>query len=353
MKKTVVWSERQKEFLKNVSTNEDARKRYYNDAAFLSSAMDDDLVMRELIHRAYPAGKDILKIFYKYSFHNNRNQVVNEFQDLIDKGAKNDDDPAYLMGYFNVKNGTVYGGDTETPWITKPEEYNIRRNQTFYARGSRFEIEYKDMSVKDVLTRMILVTNKHEMCIPNTMDPELDLLLAQIYELRDSIGYFGLGLYESALKKFNANLIKYYNNVGGVLPFVGYSDAAALINYVSERIMRHVPYEFQRGWYHSDLGAEMLKFSYLTSFVGQTISEQDMNDFVNGVKGAGHWLTAVNVAAYRMVYDAKDTTGINYAILSLAQLRDYSVRAARTSWEQDRNMMDNHIQAYINAGNKK
>ena len=76
------------------------------------------------------------------------------------------------------------------------------------------------------------------------------------------------------------------------------------------------------GFYKSDAGKELMKFSFMTTFTRRKrFSEQAMNNYVEAVANAGHWMNGQQLITKMILKNTRNLGGINRGLLELNIIR--------------------------------
>lgn len=285
-------------------------------ALFLSNTMGDKSSIHSLVHRKRPSTLPILKAFFNYYNHRNLSVLLEDI-DEINKRFPGLNNFAVLED-DNGKRKLIDNTEHESNW-TDLKNYDIRHNrsiedtQVYPHRHKRFKNNTPIEIIKDTIDFL-----KHPVYnYPVVSDKELSLLLGNLYyttELNERA-------YHKALILLNNDIIKTYKGQKPTLE-PGHIDAFIMMEDLSSGVFSKIDYPRQYGFYKTPLCRDMLKFSYLTTFIKKyPFDEQDMNTYLNHIQDSGHWLQAHRRITNTINRDALQLTGINYGMIELSTPR--------------------------------
>lgn len=285
-------------------------------ALFLSDTMGDKSSFHSLIHRKRPSALPILKAFNDYYQHKNLPFLLEKIEEI------NADFPGLnnFKVLINDKGQKILVDNTEheSNWANL-ENYDIRHNrsiedaQVFPHRHKRFNDKTPIEIIKDTIDFL-----KHPVYnYPIVSDKELSLLLGNLYyttELNETA-------YHKALILLNNDIVKTYKGQKPTLE-PGHIDAVIMMEDLSSGVFNNIDYPRQYGFYKTPLCREMLKFSYLTTFIKKyPFDERDMNSYLDHIQNSGHWLQAHRRITNTINREALQLTGINYGMIELSTPR--------------------------------
>lgn len=283
---------------------------------FLSNAMSDNDTMREMAHRNGQFFKPTIQAFYNYSQHQDYNKLIEDLSKFA--GNSLNDDTGACHFYIKIKDDKPAIYDlTNRPshWMDLKrysKKYDVTVNDTIAAYPQIKNFINK--SSIDVLEEVLNPTNNLEK--PYTDNPKLNLLLNNVYENK-----FHKPTYIKAIELLNKDIIKAFTFKSKGLN-QGHIDAIILMEERSTEYFASIDYPEQYGFYRSKSGQEMLKFSYLTTFIKPEIfSTRAMNNYIKQVAKQAHWYPAHRFITSKIAQNSSQFSGINGHLIELATIR--------------------------------
>lgn len=281
---------------------------------FLSYAMSDNDTMREMAHRNGKFFKPTAKAFYNYSQHQDYNKLITDLSEFA--GDSFNDDAGACHFYIKTKDGKPIIYDlTHRPshWMDLKrytKKHDVVVNDIIATKSK----EFNNVSAQDVLEDLLKPNNNLEK--PHTDNPKLDLLLTNIYE-----NDFHKPTYLKAIEILNKDIIKAFNPKNEGLNN-GYIDAIILMEAKATQYFTSIDYPEQYGFYRSQSGQEMLKFSYLTTFTEpEKFSTRAMNNYLKKIAQQAHWYPAHRFITTQIAKNSPQFNGINGHLIGLATIR--------------------------------
>lgn len=283
---------------------------------FMSWAMEDNETIRLLIHNQRRAAIPILHALAKYHKYQSPEHFLSELNHLNTKYQGD-------IGFKLIeKEGQVVGlldnNGEPSKWLNldnydKTYSTDFSDIQVFPHRHKRFREE----SVIDAINDTIASFDNKIYDRPFTQNEELNDLLNNLYysEKLDESNYL------QALKMVNQDIVETYTGQKDTLD-PGHVDAILMLEDLSSEVFQKIDYPRQYGFYKTPLCHEMLKFSYLTTFIKKyPFEEEDMNKYLTKIHQSGHWLKAHRLITMETSRDALQLTGINGGMIELSTPR--------------------------------
>ena len=204
----------------------------------------------------------------------------------------------------------------ESNWLNlalydKPHTLEIRDD--FAAPFS--QKKYVNATVIDVLRQTLERQKTAVYECPRTGEPSLDKICAEIYaEEKLSAQKF-----VKAITMLNQRLAKALK--GEELLHNGDFDAVAMLIDKAPQYFEQIDYAQQYGFYKSDAGKELMKFSFMTTFTRRRFDEQVMNNYVETVADAGHWMNGQRLITKMILENTRNLGGVNRGLLDLNIIR--------------------------------
>lgn len=205
----------------------------------------------------------------------------------------------------------------ESNWLNlalydKPHTMEVRDN--FAAPFP--QKKYVNATVIDVLRKTLEKQKTAVYECPRTGDVVLDRLYTEIYaEEKLSAPKF-----VKAVTLLNQRLVKALK--GKELLGKGDFNAAAMLIDKAPQYFAQIDYAQQYVFYKSDAGKELMKFSFMTSFTRRKkFSEQAMNNYVEAVANAGHWMNGQHLMTRMILKNTQNLGGVNRGLLDLNVIR--------------------------------
>jgi hypothetical protein len=315
------WQEKQKELRKNVVWN---NQSYYDDccdALFLSEVMKDREAMRKLFHDGHWAASSIAKTFYEYYYHKDKAKVVKEIEDIDNKCMERGGGfYHFAVSWKKLKMVSDWGdNEKESNWMNL-DRYDKEHNGAIYTFNG-WNKKYENVSVIDLLEDVVKKRNRikvKDYC-QETGNEHLDLMLGN---LRRNESDVNLDVYTKMLKLLNGDVKDYLDGKKELER--GHYNAIVFADILSNRVVEKIDYPMQFGFHKTKLCEEMLKFSYITTFNKDEAREEDMNNYVERIKAAGHWRVAIKMISYETAKHSMQERGVNKSLFRLAEIKPIS-----------------------------
>ena len=344
----------------NILYEKEWRAAYGNrcNAIFLSILMRDYESMRKLFHDSGDTHKTtpLARIFWEYYKDHDKEKMLDRV-----KAATTDKNgyPLYQMPFsVDEKHGkrtlrdwsvqsSFWGGNKESPWAdlkNYEQRATLKITDEFCSRQS---VYYDNKSVAEVLKETVEKTTFLEKQITHsTGNQKLDLLVNNLQNQRDE--NFHLQTYVLALKQINNDLISAFEKEREPLDADTYVPVVIMLDELSAKVFNQMDYKQQRTFHKSDLGQEMLRFSYLTTqnLCGKdeafdVFSANNMNMWLNDIKKTDLWQVAQNKIAKditeRWSHRVRVGSLLNNRMLELATIKPKPKEAMYADyWEEDK-----------------
>lgn len=154
-------------------------------------------------------------------------------------------------------------------------------------------------------------------------------------------------VYYQAIKRLNQTLTDAYTGRREPLN-PNYIEAIKMMEDKSKHIFEAIDYRKQFSFYHSEMGQELLKFSYLTTFTKEDFCEEKMNDYLNEVKKASLWQTAQNIITHKIAKNTKGLNPINQHWLDLNLIRPKPKERMYRAYYEDDVKRGQYLNLYFN-----
>lgn len=285
-------------------------------ALFLSNVMQDLSSMHSLIHRKKPAGLPVLKAFADYYEHRDAERLTVEIEELNNQYPglnnfhviKDENGQKVLMDNTKQKSNWFDLDNYDTLF-----SLSIEDKQVFPHRHKSFKDESAISIINDTIDFLKNPAYSH----PHTSDEQLNLMFTNLYygQELDEDAYF------KTLTMLNTDIIKTYNRQKSTLE-EGHVDGIMMMEDLSTELFRNIDYPRQFSFYKTPLCREMLKLSYLTTFIKKhPFDEEDMNTYLDHIQSSGHWLQAHRRITNTINKESMQLTGINYGMMALSTPR--------------------------------
>lgn len=300
---------------------------------FLGYAMDDNETVRLLIHNQRKSAIPVLKALSKYHKHQNQKML---FQDMKALNLEYRGNIGFILKEEEGENKWLFNNNnTPSNWLDL-ELYNIKYTTDFtdmqvYPHRHK---AFKNISPIEVVNDTISFAEHKIYDRPFTENKEFNQILNDIYysETLDEKTYL------SALKFINKDIINTYNGDKNSLED-GHINAILMLEDCSAEVFQNIDYPRQFGFYQTPLCREMLKFAYLTTFVKRNpFNEDDMEQYLQEVQNAGHWLSAHRLITENTIQSSLQVTGINGGMIDLGTPRPVDPRNSMLSKYRRRDM---------------
>ena len=220
--------------------------------------------------------------------------------------------------YENKQHYTLFDNTySETNWLNlelydKPQTMEI---QDEFA-APFLKRKYVNETVIDVLRKTVSMQKMATYNRPHTGDVALDKVCGEIYDEEK----LSAPKFVKAVTLLNKHLLSALKGESRL--WEGEYDAAAMLVEKAPQYFAKIDYPQQFGFYKSDAGQELLKFSFMTTFTNQPkFDEQVMDDYLLRVKNAGHWMNGQHLMTQMIVANTNNLGGINRGLLELNLIR--------------------------------
>lgn len=220
--------------------------------------------------------------------------------------------------YENKQPYTLFDNtNSETNWLNlelydKPQTIEI---QDEFA-APFLKRKYVNETVIDILRKTVSMQKMATYNRPHTGDVALDKVCGEIYDEEE----LSAPKFVKAVTLLNRHLLAALKGEDSL--WDGEYEAAAMLVDKAPQYFAKIDYPQQFGFYKSDVGQELLKFSFMTTFTNQPkFDEQVMNDYLLRVKNAGHWMNGQHLMTQMIVSNTNNLGGINRGLLDLNLIR--------------------------------
>lgn len=336
-------------------------------ALFLSEVFSDQQTMRKLIHNRSAVSEPILKAFINYHHHKNVAELYRDIEAAtLDKNgalkqgsscafyisfAKDNHKNPYLIpcknGYSRFlkdAGGAGMQGGYPSNWL-KLELYDtpvtiLIEDRTFPQGSSK---QYYQVKPFEILQETLMLEQSKLRECPQTGNKNLDLLLINIFSTAEPPE----AVLNKALSLFSQDLIQAYT-AHGALTF-GHFEALNLLSDKTAAALDKIDYQKQRSFYNTDFCAEILKFSYLTTFTkNKNFDKEDLDNYLFEVKSAGDWRLAGHLITQKITDNSDNIVSLNNNLMSLsiihpiAENNNFSI-LSKYYKEDSKKIADNYI----------
>lgn len=243
-----------------------------------------------------------------------------------EQGAYYFDKKVPIALYENKLPLTLFdSSDHESNWL-KPELYEQRGTMLVKDEHcSPFpERKFDNARVIDVLRETYLAQKHYNYKCPKTNNKSLNLLCRNL--CFDNV--FKPQGYVQAVAELNKDIVASLE--GKAELSIEHIDAAALLIETAPKYFDAIDYASQFGLYKDKGFHEILKFSYLTSFVkNESFKKEEMDEYIDEVATAGHWMKAQNVITRKILQNTSNLGGINHLILDLNVMKERPEKSYR------------------------
>ena len=220
--------------------------------------------------------------------------------------------------YENKMPYTLFDGTyRESRWLDlslydKPQTLEVR--DLFAAPFP--QRKYVNATVIDVLRKTAASRKMANYERPYTGNGVLDKVCNEIYD--ETV--LSAPKFVKAITLLNRRLADALNGKSSVGN--GDFDAAAMLIERSGQYFSGLDYAAQFGFYKSDAGKELMKFSFMTTFTRRKrFNEQAMNNYVEAAANAGHWMNGQQLITKMILKNTRNLGGINRGLLELNIIR--------------------------------
>ncbi len=220
--------------------------------------------------------------------------------------------------YENKMPYTLFDGTyRESRWLDlslydKPQTLEVR--DLFAAPFP--QRKYVNATVIDVLRKTAASRKMANYERPYTGNGALDKVCNEIYDETA----LSAPKFVKAITLLNRRLADALNGKGSVGN--GDFDAAAMLIERSRQYFSGLDYAAQFGFYKSEAGKELMKFSFMTTFTRRKrFDEQAMNNYVEAAANAGHWMNGQQLITKMILKNTRNLSGINRGLLELNIIR--------------------------------
>lgn len=309
-------------------------------ALFLSEVFNDQQTMRKLIHNRSAVSEPVLKAFVNYHQHKNVAELYDDIEEAtLDKNGslrhgsscafyisftKDNPKNSYLVPFQNgysrfLKDAGGGGmqGFYPSNWLNLKlydmPVTTLIEDRTFPQGSSK---QYYQVKPIEILQETLMLEQSKLRECPQTDNKNLDLLLKNLFSTaapQETV----LG---KALNLFNQDLIQAYT-AHGTLTF-GHFDALNLLSDKAAAALDKIDYQRQRSFYNTDFCAEILKFSYLTTFTkNKNFDKKDLDNYLLEVRSAGSWILAGHLITQKITANSDNIVSLNNNLMSLSTIR--------------------------------
>ena len=350
------------------------RSAYGNrcNAIFLSDVMNDHESMRKLFHSNGDTHSmsPLVGIFYDYYKDHDKEKMLDRV-----KEATTDSSGHHYFGMpFSVEEykgkrllkdwsclHSFYSGNDESPWAdlkNYEERATVNITDEFSSRQS---IYYHNKSVAEVLKDTVEKTTFLEKQIEEpTNNKPLDLLLQNLQNNRDE--KLHIPTYAKALRLINDDLTQAFDGKTEPLNADAYVPVIIMLDEMSADVFNQIDYKQQRTFHKSDLGQEMLRFSYLTtqnmfkkgnSYNG--FSADAMNAWLSDIKNTDLWQVAqrkiTEAIVERWAHRVKVGSLLNNRMMELATIKPKPKEAMYADYWQEDMKRSTYMNLYVKPQN--
>ena len=274
-------------------------------ALFLSNLMHDKESMHKLFHLNSSQQKiPLAGVFWEYYIDHDKEKMLDQVEALTVNSNKSSQPFSVdeRQGKRILKDWSVfsplYGGNEESPWADL-NNYEKRETATVADEfGCGMSVYYDNKSVAEVLKDSIEKTTFIDKQITKPTDNEkLDLLVNNLQNNSDKP--LNIPTYILALREINNDLVAAFKGEKEPLDADAYVPVIIMLDEMSAQVFNQIDYKQQRTFHQSDLGQEMLRFSYLTTQntgdkddISNPFSEEKMNEWLKDIKNTDIWQIA-------------------------------------------------------------
>ena len=228
------------------------------------------------------------------------------------------DEAKPIVIYENKQPYTLYDNTyRESNWLDLSrydERHTIEIQDDFAAPF--LKRKYVDETVIGILRKTVNFEKMATYNRPHTGDEALDKVCGEIYDEEK----LSAPKFVKAITLLNRHLLTALKGEDSL--WDGEYDAAAMLVDKAPQYFAKIEYPQQFGFYKSDAGQELLKFSFMTTFTNQQkFDEKVMNEYLSRVKNAGHWMMGQHAMTKMIVTNTNNLGGINRGLLDLNLIR--------------------------------
>ena len=350
------------------------RSAYGNrcNAIFLSDVMNDHGSMRKLFHSNGDTHSmsPLVEIFYDYYKDHDKEKMLDRVKEVTTgmDGYSAPDQPFWIDEYKEervLKDWSClhpfYGSNKESPWA---DLKNYEQRATLKATdefSSRKSVYYHNKSVAEVLKDTVEKTTFLEKKIEEpTNNKPLDLLVQNLQNNRDE--KLHIPTYAKALRLINDDLTSAFDGKTEPLNADAYVPVIIMLDEMSTEVFNQIDYKQQRTFHKSDLGQEMLRFSYLTtqnmfkkgnSYNG--FSADAMNAWLSDIKNTDLWQVAqrkiTEAIVERWAHRVKVGSLLNNRMMELATIKPKPKEAMYADYWQEDMKRSTYMNLYVKPQN--
>lgn len=342
-------------------------------AIFLSTLMHDGESMRKLFHQHGDTHSitPLVGIFYDYYKDHDKETML----DRVEKATTDSSGYHYFGQPFSVDenkgkrvlwdysclHSSCIAND-ESPWAdlkNYEKRATVKITDDFSSRQS---VYYNNKSVAEVLKDTVEKTTFLEKQIEKpTGNQQLDLLVHNLILHRDE--KLHVPTYVKALKLINNDLTPAFEGKTEPLDEDAYVPVIIMLDEMSADVFNQIDYKQQRTFYKSDLGQEMLQFSYLTtqnmrekdSGYNNSFSETKMNAWLKDIKETDLWQVAqrkiTEAILERWAYRVRVGSLLNNRMMELATIKPKPKETMYADYWREDDKRSMYMNLYITLQN--
>lgn len=348
------------------------RSAYGNccNAIFLSNLMHDGESMRKLFHSNGDTHSitPLVGIFYDYYKDRDKERMLDRVEEATTYSdpygqpfSVDEHDGKRVLWDWSCQHYSCVA-NKESPWA---DLKNYEKRATVNITddfGSRQSVYYDNKSIAEVLKDTAEKTTFLEKQIEKpTNNEQLDLLVRNFMQHRDE--KLHIPTYAKALKLINNDLTLAFDGKTEPLDADAYVPVIIMLDEMSAGVFNQIDYKQQRTFHKSDLGQEMLKFSYLTTqnmrekgkFDG--FSSDAMNAWLSDIKNTDLWQVAqrkiTEAILERWAHRVEVGSLLNNRMMELATIKPKPKEAMYADyWQEDKNR-SMYMNLYVKPQNSR
>ena len=350
------------------------RSAYGNrcNAIFLSDVMNDHESMRKLFHSNgnTHSMSPLVGIFYDYYKDHDKEKMLDRVKEVTTgrDGYQAFGQPFSVEEYEGKRVlsdwsclHSFYGGNNASPW---DDLKNYEQRATMKVTdefSSRQSVYYDNKSVAEVLKDTVEKTTFLEKQIEElTNNKPLDLLVQNLQNNRDE--KLHIPTYAKALRLINDDLTSAFDGKTEPLNADAYVPVIIMLDEMSTEVFNQIDYKQQRTFHKSDLGQEMLRFSYLTtqnmfkkgnSYNG--FSADAMNAWLSDIKNTDLWQVAqrkiTEAIVERWAHRVEVGSLLNNRMMELATIKPKPKEAMYADYWQEDMKRSTYMNLYVKPQN--